>query len=205
MSQEHYFSQQPDSAAKAHKVTFDLAGHTFEAKSESGTFSVQKLDRGTEILLRSFEHFPSQGNVLDIGCGWGPISLAIAKLRPEATVWALDVNQRSLRLTSENAIANKLENIRAVEAEQIPADLTFSGIWSNPPIRVGKQVLHSLMKTWLPRLATGASAMLVVQKQLGAESFEKWLAYEFPRMQVDRPYQDKGYRVIRVTNEAKSR
>jgi 16S rRNA G1207 methylase RsmC len=202
MSQEHYFSQQPDSAAKPHQVSFEVDGIPFQAKSESGTFSVQKLDRGTEILLRSFEAFPSDGNVLDIGCGWGPISLAVAKLRPNAVVWALDVNQRSLRLTAENAQSHGLSNIRAVQAGDIPEDLTFSGIWSNPPIRVGKQVLHSLMQTWIPRLEPGACAMLVVQKQLGAESFEKWLASEFPKMQVDRPDQDKGYRVIRVTNAA---
>lgn len=205
MSQEHYFSQQPDSAAKPHELAFEVAGIKFKAKSESGTFSVQKLDRGTEILLRSHDEFPTQGNVLDIGCGWGPISLAISKLQPDTTVWALDVNQRSLRLTSENAKTNNLDNIRAVEAGQIPSDLRFSGIWSNPPIRVGKQVLHELMKTWLPRLEPGASAYLVVQKQLGAESFEKWLVQEFPGMRVDRPNQDKGYRVLRVTNEAKSR
>ena len=205
MSQEHYFSQQPDSAAKAHDLSFEVGGINFQAKSESGTFSVQKLDRGTEILLRSYEEFPVKGNVLDIGCGWGPISLAIAKHQPLTTVWALDVNQRSLRLTAENAKTNNLDNIRAVEAELIPSDLRFSGIWSNPPIRVGKSVLHGLMKSWLPRLEPGASAYLVVQKQLGAESFEKWLAQEFPEMQVSRPDQDKGYRVIRVTNEAKSR
>lgn len=205
MSQEHYFSQQPDSAAKPHELSFEVGGVNFKVKSEAGTFSVQRLDRGTEILLRSYQEFPSQGNVLDIGCGWGPISLAIAKLQPATTVWALDVNQRSLRLTAENAKTSQLHNIRAVEAEQIPSDLRFSGIWSNPPIRVGKQVLHSLMKTWLPRLEPGASAYLVVQKQLGAESFENWLVQEFPEMTVDRPNQDKGYRVIRVTNEAKSR
>jgi 16S rRNA G1207 methylase RsmC len=205
MSQEHYFSQQPDSAAKPHLVSFEVGGVPFQAKSESGTFSVQKLDRGTEILLRSFDAFPSEGNVLDIGCGWGPISLAVAKHRPNTSVWALDVNQRSLRLTAENAKTNGIENIRAVQADEIPGNLTFSGIWSNPPIRVGKQVLHLLMQTWIPRLEPGASAMLVVQKQLGAESFEKWLASEFPHMRVDRPYQDKGYRVIRVTNVATNR
>lgn len=205
MPQEHYFSEQPDSVAKAHEIQFDAAGHHFSAKSESGTFSVQKLDRGTEILLRLSDHFPTSGDVLDIGCGWGPISLSIAKSRPETRLWALDVNQRSLRLTGENAKRNGLNNITPVIASEIPSDLYFSGIWSNPPIRVGKAVLHDLMKTWLRRLMPGASAYLVVQKQLGAASFEKWLATEFDQMNVDRPYQDKGYRVIRVTNDAKSR
>jgi 16S rRNA G1207 methylase RsmC len=108
-------------------------------------------------------------------------------------------------LTAENAKTNGIENVRAVKADEIPGNLTFSGIWSNPPIRVGKHVLHLLMQTWIPRLEPGASAMLVVQKQLGAESFEKWLASEFPHMRVERPDQDKGYRVIRVTNAATNR
>ncbi|MEN9872711.1 MAG: hypothetical protein RL450_646 [Actinomycetota bacterium] len=205
MPQEHYFSESPDSEAKSHEIRFEVAGIPFRAKSETGTFSVQKLDKGTQVLLRSHDSFPTAGNVLDIGCGWGPISLAIAKLQPNTTVWALDVNQRSLRLTGENAAQSELQNVRPVTAEQIPTELRFTGIWSNPPIRVGKSVLHELMKTWLPRLAEGASAFLVVQKQLGADSFEKWLATEFPTMTVSRPDQDKGYRVIEVRNVARIR
>lgn len=202
MPQEHYFSERPDSEAKSHEIQFEVAGIQFNARSEAGTFSVQKLDKGTQVLLRSHDYFPRTGNVLDIGCGWGPISLSIAKLQPETTVWALDVNRRSLRLTGENAARAELSNIHPVTAEEIPADLKFSGIWSNPPIRVGKAVLHDLMKFWLPRLEPGASAFLVVQKQLGAESFEKWLGTEFPNMTVTRPDQDKGYRVIEVRNAA---
>lgn len=202
MPQEHYFSESPDSDAKSHEISFEVAGIPFSAKSEAGTFSVQKLDKGTQVLLRSHEYFPARGNVLDIGCGWGPISLSIAKLQPDTTVWALDVNQRSLRLTGENAARAALSNVRPVTAEQIPNELRFSGIWSNPPIRVGKAILHELMKTWIPRLEEGGSAFLVVQKQLGAESFEKWLATEFPMMTVTRSDQDKGYRVIEVRNAA---
>jgi 16S rRNA G1207 methylase RsmC len=141
--------------------------------------------------------------VLDIGCGWGPISLAVATLRPETEVFGLDVNSRSLELAQANAAALKLKNFKAVRAEQIPNELLFDGIWSNPPIRVGKAVLHQLMQTWIPRLKPGASAMLVVQKQLGAESFQKWLAESFTEFDVAKQSIDKGYRVIRVTNSAK--
>lgn len=205
MTQQHYFSEQPESEIRSKEISFEVAGHTFSATTESGTFSVQKLDKGTEVLLRLHSEFSESGHVLDIGCGWGPISLAIGKLRPKTQVWALDVNQRSLKLTQQNSAKAGLTNIKVVLTEEIPAGLTFSGIWSNPPIRVGKSVLHDLMRTWLPRLELGASAFLVVQKQLGAESFEKWLASEFKMMTVTRPYQDKGYRVIRVTNEATDR
>jgi 16S rRNA G1207 methylase RsmC len=161
------------------------------------------LDAGTRILLKESSYFPSEGTILDIGCGWGPISIAIAALRPATNVIGLDVNARSLELAASNASQLGLKNFKAVRADAIAQDLLFDGIWSNPPIRVGKAVLHELMETWIPRLKPGASAMLVVQKQLGAESFQKWLGDSFKGFNVSRHSIDKGYRVIRVTNSAK--
>jgi 16S rRNA (guanine1207-N2)-methyltransferase len=203
MPQQHYFSEQPQTDAKTHSVEFELEGTVFNLTAASGTFSSTRLDSGTRVLLKESALFPVSGTVLDIGCGWGPISLAIATLRPEIEVFGLDVNSRSLELAQANAVALKLKNFKAVRAEQIPNELLFDGIWSNPPIRVGKAVLHQLMQTWIPRLKPGASAMLVVQKQLGAESFQKWLSETFTEFDVAKQSIDKGYRVIRVTNSAK--
>jgi 16S rRNA G1207 methylase RsmC len=203
MPQQHYFSEQPQTDAKTHSVEFELEGTVFNLTAASGTFSSTRLDSGTRVLLKESALFPDSGTVLDIGCGWGPISLAVATLRPETEVFGLDVNSRSLELAQANAAALKLKNFKAVRAEQIPNELLFDGIWSNPPIRVGKAVLHQLMQTWIPRLKPGASAMLVVQKQLGAESFQKWLAESFTEFDVAKQSIDKGYRVIRVTNSAK--
>jgi 16S rRNA G1207 methylase RsmC len=203
MPQQHYFSEQPQTDAKTHSVEFELEGTVFNLTAASGTFSSTRLDSGTRVLLKESALFPDSGTVLDIGCGWGPISLAVATLRPETEVFGLDVNSRSLELAQANAAALKLKNFKAVRAEQIPNELLFDGIWSNPPIRVGKAVLHQLMQTWIPRLKPGASAMLVVQKQLGAESFQKWLAETFTEFDVAKQSIDKGYRVIRVTNSAK--
>jgi len=203
MPQQHYFSEQPQTDAKTHSVEFELEGTEFNLTAASGTFSSTRLDSGTRVLLKESALFPGSGTVLDIGCGWGPISLAVATLRPETEVFGLDVNSRSLELAQANAAALKLKNFKAVRAEQIPNELLFDGIWSNPPIRVGKAVLHQLMQTWIPRLKPGASAMLVVQKQLGAESFQKWLAETFTEFDVAKQSIDKGYRVIRVTNSAK--
>jgi 16S rRNA (guanine1207-N2)-methyltransferase len=203
MPQQHYFSEQPQTDAKTHSVEFELEGTVFNLTAASGTFSSTRLDSGTRVLLKESALFPDSGTVLDIGCGWGPISLAVATLRPETEVFGLDVNSRSLELAQANAAALKLKNFKAVRAEQIPNELLFDGIWSNPPIRVGKAVLHQLMRTWIPRLKPGASAMLVVQKQLGAESFQKWLAESFTEFDVAKQSIDKGYRVIRVTNSAK--
>lgn len=203
MPQQHYFSEHPQDNGKTHSVEFELEGRVFSLTAASGTFSSTRLDPGTKVLLKESSEFPVLGEVLDIGCGWGSISIAIAALRPETSVWGLDVNSRSLELARENAKSIKVENFRAVRAEEIPENLNFDAIWSNPPIRVGKSVLHGLMQTWLPRLKPGGVAMLVVQKQLGAESFQKWLADTFPELQIQRQSIDKGYRVIKVTNPAK--
>lgn len=203
MPQQHYFSEQPQSDGKTHSVEFELEGTPFNLSAAAGTFSSTRLDAGTRILLNQSQYFPTEGTVLDIGCGWGPIAIAIASLRPSTEVLGLDVNARSLELARANAATLALTNFTAVRAEDIPSELKLDGIWSNPPIRVGKIVLHGLMQTWLPRLKPGASAMLVVQKQLGAESFQKWLSETFSDFTVTRHSIDKGYRVIRVTNPTK--
>ncbi len=201
MSQEHYFSASPDKPATLREITFQVAGQEFAVQAASGTFSASKLDPGTSILLSKFEEFPESGNILDLGCGWGPISLAIATLRPETRVWSLDVNQRSMELARNNASKLGLTNINVVTEDQIPEDLKFEAIWSNPPIRIGKAALHALLKSWLPRLESGGRAMLVVQKQLGADSLLAWIQAEFPDLTASRFSTDKGFRVLEVTRD----
>jgi 16S rRNA G1207 methylase RsmC len=192
---EHYFASNPATESKLRSVEFTVQDTLFKLQASSGTFSATRLDAGTKALLGYLDDV--SGDVLDIGCGWGPIAISIAKLYPATKVWALDINQRSLELTRLNAKSANLGNVMAVTESEISADQTFNQIWSNPPIRVGKEVLHTLMRTWLPRLIPGGSATLVVQKQLGADSFTKWLADEFPELKVERIGTEKGYRIIR--------
>ncbi len=201
MSQEHYFSASPDSQAALRDITFQVADREFSVQAASGTFSASKLDPGTSILLSKHEEFPSEGNVLDLGCGWGPISLAIASFSPQTKVWALDVNTRSLELAKKNSAKLGLGNVEVVTADQIPGDLRFDAIWSNPPIRIGKAALHELLQTWLPRLESGGRAMLVVQKQLGADSLLAWIQTEFPELTASRFSTDKGFRVLEITRD----
>jgi 16S rRNA G1207 methylase RsmC len=151
--------------------------------------------------LSKFDEFPETGNVLDLGCGWGPISLAIASFSPETTLWALDVNERSMELARNNASKLGLTNVKVVTADKVPQDLKFDAIWSNPPIRIGKAALHELLRTWLPRLESGGRAMLVVQKQLGADSLLAWIQTEFPELTASRFSTDKGFRVLEVTRD----
>lgn len=178
-----------------------IDGKPVVVTTAGGIFSPDHIDQGTLALLDHLDEVPPSGNILDIGCGWGPIALSLASRAPQATVWAIDVNQRSLDLTAANAARLGLKNIKTARPEEVPADLKFSGIWSNPPIRVGKDVLHDILRTWLPKLNAAAESYLVVQKNLGADSLHRWLETEMPEgfstIRVDTA---KGFRVLRVKN-----
>jgi 16S rRNA G1207 methylase RsmC len=199
MSEDHYFSQEPSSPLKPKTIQIPVAGEMVDVTTASGTFSPAQLDFGTEVLIEQMDLAPVSGNLLDLGCGWGPIALNLAKLRPNTKVWAVDVNTRSVELTQANAKNLGISNIDAVLPVQVPADLRFSGIWSNPPIRIGKKELHELLLVWLPRLEAGGEAYLVVQKNLGSDSLQKWLTEELATgFEVSRYTSIKTYRVLKI-------
>ncbi len=203
MSDEHYFSQTPETKFIPKEIRVVLAGLEATVETAGGIFSPDHVDQGTAVLLAHLDRAPAGGNILDIGCGWGPIALALALHSPHATVWAIDVNERSLELTKRNAARLGIKNIRVMRPEELPAKTTFSGIWSNPPIRVGKSELHAILQTWLPRLNPDAEAHLVVQKNLGADSLHRWLLAELPEefstIRIDTA---KSFRVLRVKHRA---
>lgn len=198
---EHYFTAQPASAGEQRSLTVRLAGRAVTVRTAPGIFSPDGLDKGTAVLLRELPEPPASGNLLDLGCGWGPIALTLGLLSPAASVWAVDVNERSLDLAAANARSLGLEGVRAVRPEDVPDDVRFAAIWSNPPIRVGKAALHDMLLTWLPRLEAGGTAYLVVQKNLGSDSLQRWLAQALPAdtFTVSRYASDKGFRVLAVT------
>lgn len=199
MGTEHYFSELPESEVKFRQIHVPLAGQMFELTTSNGIFSPEHIDSGTQVLLANTPPAPPGGHLLDLGCGWGPIALTLALQSPHATVWAVDVNSRALDLVRRNAEAIGVTNINAVTPEVVPADVSFTSIRSNPPIRVGKSELHAMLKFWLPRLDTESDAWLVVQRNLGSDSlhhwFEGWLPPDFT---VSRAATNKGYRVLRV-------
>ncbi len=197
MSEDHYFTAQPASAAERRALTVRLAGRDVEVETAGGIFSPGRIDLGTSVLLRHVPDPPAAGDLLDLGCGWGPLALTMALEAPEARVWAVDVNERALDLVRSNAARLGLANVTAVRPDEVPDDVAFAACWSNPPIRVGKAVLHDLMRTWLPRLRADASAHLVVQRNLGADSLATWLTQELG-MHVDRRASAKGFRVLDV-------
>lgn len=203
MSSEQYFTENPASKYQPKQITVMLNGEIVAVDTAAGVFSPTRLDAGTKVLLDSIEGAPSSGEILDLGCGWGPISLALARQSPKATVWAVDTNRRSLDLTEHNANKNGLKNIKTALPVEVDEKLMFSGIWSNPPIRVGKEELHNLLLRWLPRLSPGGDAYLVVKKDLGADSLQRWLEATLPKeFQTIRFDNAKGYRVLRVQRKS---
>lgn len=199
MSNEHYFSATPESELKLRQISVTLAGQSLVVTTAGGIFSPDRVDVGTQVLLSNTPPPPPGGNILDLGCGWGPISLSLAIESPHATVWAVDVNERALDLVRRNAEKLGLENVNAVRPEDVPTGIEFMSIRSNPPIRVGKDELHSMLTFWLPRLETSADAWLVVQRNLGSDSLHRWLDGALPAdFSVSRAATNKGYRVLRV-------
>ncbi len=201
---EHYFSPEPSSSGARRLLRVELAGAWREVETAGGTFSPDRVDAGTGVLLTAAPPPPSAGHLVDLGCGWGPIALTLALRSPGAVVWAVDVNTRALELVAANAARLDLGAVRAVTPEQVPDDIAVAALWSNPPIRVGKAALHELLLAWLPRLQVGAAAHLVVAKHLGAESLQRWLAQEgLPGAgvpaRVERVATSRGYRVVAVT------
>jgi 16S rRNA (guanine1207-N2)-methyltransferase len=199
--QPHYFrTPDPEITQTSRELDLVLADHRVTLTASSGVFSSERLDLGTRVLLREVPPPPPTGDLLDLGCGWGPLAVTQALFSPESTVWAVDVNDLALELTAANGVRAGVSNIRTAHPDSIPADVRFAAIWSNPPIRIGKVALHELLLLWLPRLLPGAAAHLVVQRHLGADSLQRWLLETLPDgWSVDRAGSAKGYRVFRVT------
>lgn len=199
MESAHYFSASPAGPFTRKPLTVELAGETRRLQTSTGIFSPDGIDKGTAVLLAEVPAPPPAGNLLDIGCGWGPIALTMALQAPDAQVYAVDVNERCITLTNENAETLGLANVRASTPDAVDPGIRFETIWSNPPIRIGKEELHSLLKLWLPRLAPGGTAWLVVQKNLGADSLQRWLAAELDEsFSVSREATSKSFRILTV-------
>ena len=190
---EHYFSADPSVPFTRAPVRARVWGHDLELESGSGVFAQGRLDIGTSVLLRETEP-PGPGRYLDLGCGYGVIGLAIAVAQAGATVDAVDVNERALLLASDNAVSlGVADRYIAATPDRLPP-ASYDEIWSNPPIRIGKQALHALLLTWLPRLAPGGRAVMVVGKNLGADSLATWLGEQgYPTTKLASA---KGFRVL---------
>lgn len=199
MVSEHYFSASPTSPEHLRQVRVEIGGVQVEVSTAGGVFSPDRIDSGTRVLLANVPEPPPGGDLLDLGCGWGPVALTLAMRSPRARVWAVDVNERALDLTRRNAAALGLHNLTAATPDEVPADVQFRTIWSNPPIRIGKQNLHLLLQRWLTRLDRRSDGWFVVQRNLGADSLHRWLVASLdPGYSVFRAATGRGFRVLKV-------
>jgi 16S rRNA (guanine1207-N2)-methyltransferase len=195
-STAHYFDDDPDAPSDPVVVDVSLPDMAFTMETDRGVFSHGHLDTATSLLLRTSLPLAPTGDLLDLGCGAGPVALAMARRSPHATVWAIDVNARARDLCARNATRNGLRNVRVAAPAAVPPELRFATIWSNPPIRIGKEALHDLLITWLSRLTADGTAALVVQKHLGADSLHRWLVAQ--GFTCERMVSKAGFRVLAV-------
>ena len=201
MSDEQYFTNQPrtgSTAGTSKQKTAQLRvdDKILQVVLDSGVFARKGIDAGTMVLIDAAARPPAMGNFLDLGCGSGAIALTLAARSQKATVYAVDVNERAIALTASNAKMNNFSNINVLLPTSVPQDLRFDLIWSNPPIRIGKNELHTLLQLWLSKLTKTGEAWLVVNRNLGSDSLAVWLTSI--GYQVDRLVSKQGYRVLRV-------
>jgi 16S rRNA (guanine1207-N2)-methyltransferase len=193
----HYFDEEPGTVSQPRDVELWLPDMSVTLTTDRGVFGYGQVDAGSKLLLLKAPAPPQHGNLLDLGCGVGTIAIPLANRAPEATVWAVDVNGRARDLCHANAAANGAGNVRVASPDELPMDTQFDCIWSNPPIRVGKSVLHSLLQAWLGRLTADGYAVMVVHKHLGADSLQRWLTeQDYP---TERLASSSGYRVLRTS------
>jgi 16S rRNA (guanine1207-N2)-methyltransferase len=200
---DHYFDEDPTIASDPITVDVTLPDTAFVLETDRGVFSRGHLDNGTSLLLRALLPVAPGGMLLDLGCGAGPIAITMARRSPAATVWAVDVNDRARHLCARNAERNDLSNIRVSHPDDVPADVRFGTIWSNPPIRIGKAALHDLLAAWLGRLSPGGTAARVVQKHHGADSLQRWLTGS--GHPTERITSKTGFRLLSVTEPTPAR
>lgn len=193
----HYF-ETPTGAENRRELTLRFWDEEWRFTTADGVFSATRLDPGTAVLLRESTPQPDSRRMLDLGCGYGVLAVALAVACPEAVIDAVDVNSRALDLVATNARIHKVASrVRPLLPEQADSQTRYDEIWSNPPIRIGKAALHELLLTWLPRLSPTGVARLVVGKNLGADSLQAWLIEQ--GFGCRRYASAKGFRLFEVT------
>jgi 16S rRNA (guanine1207-N2)-methyltransferase len=196
---DHYFSENPLSKSEPIKWTYQLRNHSFTFLTDTGVFSKKEVDFGSRLLIETFVEPEVKGDILDIGCGYGPIGLALAKTNPDRTVYMVDVNKRALSLAEQNASLNRVNNVVVMESnlyENVP-HYKFAAIVTNPPIRAGKKVVHQILEDSFHLLEKKGSLWVVIQKKQGAPSAQKKLESIFEEVEVVK--RDKGYYILKAT------
>ena len=194
METGHYFDSSPAVRSEPRTVTLALPDLTVELRTDRGVFSADRIDPGTRLLLLEAPPPPGAGDLVDLGCGYGPVAVTLARRAPAARVWAVDVNRRARSLTTANARSLGLGNVTVVDPASVPGDLRFAAVYTNPPVRIGKAALHGLLSEWVPRAEV---TWMVVSKHLGADSLARWMG-DAQGWSVERVASRVSYRVLGV-------
>jgi 16S rRNA (guanine1207-N2)-methyltransferase len=194
---EHYYSHKPDVVSNPKFWDFTLKGRTFRFKSDNGVFSKKEVDFGSRLLVESFNlNEAVEGNILDVGCGYGPIGISIAAAYPDRTIEMIDINSRAVELSKENAASNGIANVNIYESDRFGkvASNQFAAILTNPPIRAGKSVVHEILEESYRSLVAGGELWVVIQKKQGAPSAMDKMEQLFGNVEV--PVKKKGYYIL---------
>lgn len=194
---EHYYSHKPDVVSNPKFWDFTLKGRTFRFKSDNGVFSKKEVDFGSRLLVESFNLSETvEGNILDVGCGYGPIGISIAAAYPDRTIEMIDINSRAVELSKENAASNGIANVKIYESDRFDkvASNQFAAILTNPPIRAGKSVVHEILEESYRSLVAGGELWVVIQKKQGAPSAMDKMEQLFGNVEV--PVKKKGYYIL---------
>ena len=195
---EHYYSNKPQTESKPRQWKFTLRGHMFTFETDAGVFSKSEVDFGSRVLIDTFEMPEVEGDVLDVGCGYGPIGLSIAKANPERFVHMMDINTRAIALAEKNAQVNGIQTVRIFESDGLASvgDVKAAAILTNPPIRAGKETIFRFYDESYEKLVEGGELWIVIQKKQGAPSTVSHLEELFS--EVDVIEKKKGYWIIRA-------
>ncbi|MEH7437881.1 class I SAM-dependent methyltransferase [Neobacillus drentensis] len=195
---EHYYSRTQKVESDPKFWDFILKNNLFRFKTDNGVFSKREVDFGSRLLIESFEMPQTEGFVLDVGCGYGPIGLSIAKQYHDRVVHMVDVNERAIQLSKENAALNKIENVKVYESDRLinVKEMNFAAILTNPPIRAGKQTVHDIFEQSYNHLVSNGELWVVIQKKQGAPSAIEKLKTLFSEVEtIDK---SKGYFIVKA-------
>ncbi|MFC4778090.1 class I SAM-dependent methyltransferase [Paenibacillus sp. GCM10023252] len=194
---DHYYAQSPGVKHDRHKLQVNIRGIDFTFMTDAGVFSKSGIDYGSRVLLDALE-LNGNERILDVGCGYGPIGLTAAKLAPQGHVTMVDINERAVALSRENAVRNGVSHVEVLQSDALAAvaDRRYDVILTNPPIRAGKAVVHRIFEESWSCLNPGGSLWVVIQKKQGAASAEDKLESLFE--EVSEVTKDKGYRIYRA-------
>lgn len=194
---EHYYTAKPTTGSKESQITVELRGFPLKLWTDRGVFSREGVDFGSQLLIETME-IPEDAEVLDVGCGYGPIGLTAATLANRGKVTLIDINERAVELANKNIALNGIDNARAIQSNVYSniSGLKFDVILTNPPIRAGKAVVHEILEGAYDKLNEGGSLWVVIQKKQGSPS--AWNKLEEVFGEVEEVTKDKGYRIFRA-------